>query len=594
MTACPRARRLVDHAIGWILVAAAAVAATGGFTARWADRTLSVHDTRNAALAVLVLLAARWVLDRGAPLGEIPVVAGLARLADRCRDACRRNGGPLLGALIAAYVLGMGWVALRRHAVFESDAFDLAIFDQLVWRVAHGHDLTSTILERHFFGEHTSLVLVLLAPLYWLWAAPEALLVLQTAALAAGALPVFWLARERLGSANWGLLFAAAYLYYPATRGLNLFDFHPVALAVPALLFGWWALERGHWPAFWLLMALALACKEVVGPIVAVLGAFLFLARRRRVAGLALVLLGAAVFLVAVFWAIPHFREGPYVFVKRYAFLEAKVGQVPEPPGILLESTSGGLDAGDRLGYLLQTLGSLAFLPLASLPHFLLCLPTLAQNLLSGSPAQYSTANHYSALLVPFAVIAAIEGLRRRLRAPAAGAARSWLPAGPAAAPVLAACLVLAATLFGGPSPVARLRELSPPVSAENLRRAMEQIPAEASVSAQGSVAPHLSGRLEIHLFPTPRRADYVLLDAATDRWPLDPARYLFEARALMRLGYGVAWHRDTVVLLRRDPGPGDRRRLPGRFIRAVSDADAQVSRGSRRFERRDSEAKGP
>ncbi len=32
------------------------------------------------------------MLDGRAPLGEIPVVAGLARLADRWRDACRRNG----------------------------------------------------------------------------------------------------------------------------------------------------------------------------------------------------------------------------------------------------------------------------------------------------------------------------------------------------------------------------------------------------------------------------------------------------------------------------------------------------------------------
>jgi uncharacterized membrane protein len=44
------------------------------------------------------------------------------------------------------------------------------------------------------------------------------MLVVQVVAVASGALPVYWLARKRLGDERAAVGFAAGYLLYPATQ----------------------------------------------------------------------------------------------------------------------------------------------------------------------------------------------------------------------------------------------------------------------------------------------------------------------------------------------------------------------------------------
>ena len=96
-------------------------------------------------------------------------------------------------------------------------------------------------------GAHVDPVLVLFAPLWWVWSSPEMLLVAQAVIVATGALPAFWLGRRWLGDDRLALAGAAAYLLYPALRHATLFDFHPVTLAAPLLLFCIWAAEEARW-----------------------------------------------------------------------------------------------------------------------------------------------------------------------------------------------------------------------------------------------------------------------------------------------------------------------------------------------------------
>src|SRR5436853_540958 len=66
------------------------------------------------------------------------------------------------------------------------------------------------------FAFHVELLFFLIAPLYLLHAGPETLIVLLTAGIALGALPVYWIARRQLGQWGAALLFAAVYLLVPS------------------------------------------------------------------------------------------------------------------------------------------------------------------------------------------------------------------------------------------------------------------------------------------------------------------------------------------------------------------------------------------
>jgi len=199
----------------------------------------------------------------------------------------------LLWTAIAAWTAGFSALSVLRHRAFNTGRFDLGNMVQAVWSTAHGHPLRVTGLDGEQISRlasHFDPILAAFAPLWWIWPSPDALLVAQAAAIALGALPVFWLARKHLGTDRAGLGFALAYLLYPPVQWLALNEFHAVALACPLLLAAFWYLDEGRpWP-FALLALAACATKEEVGLVVAGLGVWYALSRRRWRAGAAVVM----------------------------------------------------------------------------------------------------------------------------------------------------------------------------------------------------------------------------------------------------------------------------------------------------------------
>ncbi|MFL5408023.1 MAG: DUF2079 domain-containing protein, partial [Myxococcales bacterium] len=125
----------------------------------------------------------------------------------------------------AAFAAGFGALSMLRHRSFETGRFDLGNMVQAVWFTAHGHPLRVTNLngdQALRLGAHLDPVLMLFAPLWWLWPSPDLLLVAQSIAIALGALPVYWLAHKHLASRRAGVGFALAYLLYPPTTWLAL------------------------------------------------------------------------------------------------------------------------------------------------------------------------------------------------------------------------------------------------------------------------------------------------------------------------------------------------------------------------------------
>src|SRR5690606_23412919 len=124
-------------------------------------------------------------------------------------------------------------------------------------------------------------ILLLIAPLYWIWSDPRLLLWLQAVVVALGAVPLYWFARRRVG--GWPAVgVAAAYLLSPPLQGANLFDFHAVTLAPTFLLFALNWLDESRGVPFLVAAGLAASTKEEIGLIVAAMGLYSLLVQRRR------------------------------------------------------------------------------------------------------------------------------------------------------------------------------------------------------------------------------------------------------------------------------------------------------------------------
>jgi uncharacterized membrane protein len=376
------------------------------------------------------------------------------------------------------------------------------------------------------------------------------LLVVQAIAIALGTLPVFLLARKHLGSERVALGFALAYLLYPATQWLTLNEFHPVALACPLLLAAFWFLDEDRLVPFAVCAVLAAATKEEIGLVVAGMGLWYALARRRWSVGLVIAVAGAAVSAIAVELVIPHFNNGADAsFFGRYREVGGSAG------GILRTAFTDPLAlaqvAFDRpgLAYLASLLVPLAFLPLGAPLALLPAVPELALNLLSSTRTQTSIHFHYTAAEIPALFAAAIFAAKRL----------SFRPLGTAlVAIVLLANYVLGAIPLWSAFPGGeKLQAHAWRVTHHDrvATRALRLLPDDAVVSTSNSLGAHVSARRRVLSFPRLDDATWVVADERSPGY-LDRIAPLAYANALARLRRNPAWRlvfeEDGILVFRR------------------------------------------
>ncbi|MGZ3681912.1 MAG: DUF2079 domain-containing protein, partial [Ktedonobacterales bacterium] len=475
--------------------------------------------------------------------------------------------------VIAAIVLDcllVGQHALVRYQSYRADAFDLGNMDQAVWNTLHGYPFRFTNRGLDTVGPPTRLaihvepILFLIAPLYLLHAGPETLIVLQTVALALGALPLFLLGLRRLSALPLvAAVIAAAYLVTPELLGEALWDFHPVALATPLLLLALWALDARRWPIFFVAAALAALTKEDVALSLLPLGLYiaLWLGKRRLGVGL---LVASLVWLALCFFVIlPHYNigvAGGNNYWYRYAWLGATpheaVINLLTHPWLPITYVFGDTARSGYIALLLRTGGGLSIFA----PALWICaLPELAVNVLSVHWEQYSGFYQYNAMLVAYLMAASVYGVaalyNARLhaehgahtlscvresdsRSPGWGLHRLLLMGRQIAvayhraleripvpsrwiAPLVVIWLLVSGfwnIMSAGPRLSDFWRAGSAPIPHQaQIDALLARVPTAASVAATDTLNPHLSDRYTLYLMPDPQsyQAEYVAVNLA-------------------------------------------------------------------------------
>jgi uncharacterized membrane protein len=200
----------------------------------------------------------------------------LCRLGRRAADLLRGTSlaeWALLAAL-AVYIWYFTRLSMRVHQGLGTSAFDLGLYDQGMWLMSRLKAPFVTLMGRNLFGDHTSFILLPLVPLYWVHAGPGALFLLQSAAMAAGAIPVFLYARRRLRNEAVSLLLAVGFLVNPALNWANLEGFHPDAFLSVFLAFAIYAALTDRWRMYLVLVVLVALVKEDTWLVLIPLGAW--------------------------------------------------------------------------------------------------------------------------------------------------------------------------------------------------------------------------------------------------------------------------------------------------------------------------------
>jgi uncharacterized membrane protein len=374
-----------------------------------------------------------------------------------------------------------------RHALFQSTAFDLGYFDQAIYLISQGQTPIVSFWGYHFLGGHADWVIYGLALLYKIYPNVHWLFAVQAVALALGALPTFYLARQAGLNESQATAIAWVYLLYPLIFNLNLFDFHPEVMALPALLGAVLAarLNRVGW--FCLAIAFILGCRDALSLTVAAMGVWLLVFEKKRWCGAIALIAGVAWFLIATKVIIPAFRPGGVEAVARYAFLGNSLPEIVQNlflrPDLLLRR--------------IFTLPNLEYLVLLLLPliwglspqHLIplvATIPTLAMNLITDYQPQKDLVHQYSLPVLPFLLLAVISTL---------AAGKAWLQ-NRRGIIIWALVAFIAFAKFGYFGSV-YLKSLD---TWQATREAIAQIQTKGSVLTLAQVAPHLTHRPVVKL----------------------------------------------------------------------------------------------
>lgn len=183
----------------------------------------------------------------------------------------RPSAAGALTAVPAALVVLVGAVLTCSYSVaqwrgFQVPSWDLAIFSEAVKAYAHGQTPIVPVKGPGFnlLGDHFHPILVLAAPLWWLWPSPLMLLVLQDLLLAVSAWPLTRLAARVVGPVA-GTALGLAYVLSWGLQGAVGAQFHEIAFAVPMLAWAGVAFVERRWVACAAWLAPLVLVKEDLG-----------------------------------------------------------------------------------------------------------------------------------------------------------------------------------------------------------------------------------------------------------------------------------------------------------------------------------------
>lgn len=354
----------------------------------------------------------------------------------------KRNSTLHLIIPISLYIVVLSYLSILKHNAFMSTAWDLGIYEQVVWSTANTGRLfwyTPEILINpscNFFGIHFSPFLFVILPIYYAFQSTETLLILQVSFLALGAVPLYKIASHEDLTRRQALVFVLLYLTYPPIYGMVFFDFHVQAFLPFLFFFSLYYFKKEEWGKYVLFIILSLMVIEFVPLIVVFFGFYgLWVDRREilkslRSLDLKKLLLNRRIFIsfVTVMLGIVWFLAATKIISSVNPFAPPHpnwqnfgdpIHNLPEfvttiitNPLRTLQVIFSSLD--QKMLYIFGLFAPVAFLSFLDLPSLMIGFPWFLVAFLSNYPPYYTAIGYqYIAFVTPFIFASAIYGFKR-------------------------------------------------------------------------------------------------------------------------------------------------------------------------------------
>lgn len=478
--------------------------------------------------------------------------------------------GVLIGILL--FFAGLySCIVFVNHYLFRTFTGDLSYYSQTIYEFSlfrFGEYKLNWSIYWHTFGDHFEPILMLIAPLRYLFGTVT-LLVVQMVSVLMGAVGLYRYVAHRTDK-RW--LPHLAVFWFCSFWGIYSalsFDFHPNVLASMMLPWLFDAFERKHWraSAIWLLLFVMCGEKMAFWAIFIGLGMALLHRKDRK---MVIIALGTSVFsliwmLISVKFIIPSFLNEGHVYrhfrltefgpnmgeaflnmLQRpwFTFKAFFVNHLPDhPQGNHLKAEvykmlllSGGLILLWRPQYLLMLL------------------PIFVGKMLNDLSTYWGINQHYSIEFIPLITIAVYAWLVRLRSARWQYGIAIFL-----GVMTFTVTMISFGTRYKEHYPRENMdifyplhwkRELYKP---EEVYQALRLIPADAAVSASDRITPHLTMRDKLYRFPNVSDAEYVIISHHADTFPISLDETREKEKKMIESGkWEVILNNEAVVVLKR------------------------------------------
>jgi len=492
---------------------------------------LATDQWFHAQLNYLVLLGLFGFLTQACVAQALSEAPGALAWAQRVADKLHARAPWLpLASVIAGAVFYMGYtgyLTVLNHHRWGTGAFDLGIFDNVIYNTLKGYPYRTTIMfpdgAQSFLLSHTPYLMYAVLPVYALHPVPETLLWLQATLLASGGIVLFFFARTQL-AAGYAAALALLYFLFAPMHGAQFYDFHWLTIATPFLLFLFYAIARNTLWMIGLGTFLVLALREDLAPGLALLGVILLLGNIRPKVGLFLAVGSGAWFAINKFLIMPSF--GNWWFANLYDHLttptEKGYGSVIKTLVTNPLFAIPTLFNEGRITYLLHLLVPLALIPIRRVKLAMILIPGALFTVLTNAGANYSIRYQYSSHYAAY-LFAAVAIYFRDISTNHPSPEKARVSALSTYAG-LALCMVCHSTTYGvvlkpssfvgGAFPIAFSLTKEERAHFQAFNELEARIPREATVTCTTKDSPHLSNRLNIYAFShSHHKSEYLFIN---------------------------------------------------------------------------------
>jgi len=302
-------------------------------------------------------------------------------------------------------------IGVLRYITFNSPNFDFGIFSHIFHYMKDSFIPYSTcerdMLLSHF-AVHFSPILYVILPIYFIFSSPITLQVLQALLLCSGIIPLIKLCKHYKLSNKIIVLVSILYCFYPALSTGTFYDFHENAFLPLLLLWIFYFFEKKKNIPLYIFTLLTLMVKEDAALYLIIFSLYLLISRKKYKTGFKILIVSLLYFLVVTYF-MKKFGLG--IMSDRYENLifdnSGLVGAIKtillNPGYVLTQLLSNPSNNFDKIVYLFKLFMPVMFIPFITkkTSRYILLVPILI-NILTNYVYMYDINFHYSYGILAF------------------------------------------------------------------------------------------------------------------------------------------------------------------------------------------------